>query len=439
MTHSTRFPNLFLLVAFTTDLLTPILISRGLIPDVVRWASHAAILAMVLLIPLRMLTFDHIPAAWWVIIAGSLVGISVAIYRGQGIPTTLWGWWLMFAYPFVGLFCYLQPSWPRSFPRTLLKLCIGILGFQVVIQLGQYLNGVQPGDALAGLFGERGTSSLVLFICLVFCFSLGEWLTSQRWIYLALTTCLGVVSSVLGEMKIFLPAMIALGCVALLIYVLRGKELWKFIPYGLALVLVIFVFVDVYDTVVPGASTSPIKRYITDPKALTSYLSISNRLVSGENYYVDIGRNSAIVYGWKQIAGDPIALLFGQGLGVRSESRSLGIVGTGLAEGSLGINAGTSMLVLMQEMGFVGLAVFAGFTVTVIAILYRSAKKEPGAEINSLRYGLILFSLLWPIWLWYALVLSFRVPMLLYWGTLGYVWSDSRRNHSLSNSPPINT
>jgi hypothetical protein len=40
-----------------------------------------------------------------------------------------------------------------------------------------------------------------------------------------------------------------------------------------------------------------------------------------------------------------------------------------------------------------------------------------------LRYGLLLFSLFWPVWLWYASVWVMRAPMLLYWMLLGYIFN----------------
>lgn len=43
-----------------------------------------------------------------------------------------------------------------------------------------------------------------------------------------------------------------------------------------------------------------------------------------------------------------------------------------------------------------------------------------------MRYGLILFSLLWPLWLWYGLTWNFRLPMEFYWVILGYVMYEAR-------------
>ena len=65
----------------------------------------------------------------------------------------------------------------------------------------------------------------------------------------------------------------------------------------------------------------------------------------------------------------------------------------------------------------------------VAVVLLRDISRYPQSDGAQLRYALLLFSLLWPIWLWYRAVWAFPVPMLLYWVTLGYVLNDARKRH----------
>jgi hypothetical protein len=57
--------------------------------------------------------------------------------------------------------------------------------------------------------------------------------------------------------------------------------------------------------------------------------------------------------------------------------------------------------------------------------LFRDIVRYPRSPATALRYALLLFSVLWPFWLWYKNPLGSRVPMMLYWFSLGYVFGES--------------
>lgn len=411
--------SVLLISALVADLITPILIWKGILPPYTRWISHAAVAIMIIGAFTRMMVFDHIPRIILLILAISLIGIVVAAFMGQGIAPTIWGWWIMFQFPLVGLFAYLQPYWPKNFPKHLRNFLIGILVLQVAVQIWQYFTGEPPGDNLAGTFGEHGTANLVMFILLVLCVAMGRWLASGDWKPLVLVIVLGSISSVLGEIKLFPFATIALGLLALFFFILKGKKRWRIIPYSLFVALIVWGFIGFYDAVVVSSrGTRPLEAYF-DPQVLASYLGGATRAKTSLGIY-DIGRNYALNYGWNEIRDDPTTLLFGLGLGARGESRTLGIAGVALVGSHLGLTSGTSLLVLMQETGLVGLALFAVFIFWLVLILFKSILVEPHAEQSEIRYALILFSLLWPLWLWYTPVWLFRVPMLIYWALIGY-------------------
>jgi hypothetical protein len=73
------------------------------------------------------------------------------------------------------------------------------------------------------------------------------------------------------------------------------------------------------------------------------------------------------------------------------------------------------------------MAIVGGFLLWVIMSLIRDIRDFPEADGKELRYGLILFTLLWLMWLWYNKAWTLRVPMLLYWIALGYVFNEAHR------------
>ena len=415
------------MVVLMADLLTPFFIWKGIVPPPIRWISSIGVAILAGIAFARMMALDRIPRAVLVIGALSAIGITVALLEGQGLLATAWGWWRMFEFVLVGLFAYLSPHWPRQFPRRLLAFCVGVLGMEVLFQIGQFLTGEPIGDNLAGTFGWHGVGSLAIFIMFVLCLGLGQWLSEGRWKILLIAITLGLISSVLGEIKIFTAAALALSMLAALFFVLRSGQLWKLIPFVVLAGIVVWVFAAGYNAFVSGSSR-PLQQYYLDAESRNAYLNLVRQSVTAPDRF-SIGRNFALKYGWDTILSSPTSTLFGFGLGARGESRSLGIVGVALEQGSLGLSRGTSLLVMMQEMGLFGMIVIGGFILWVAVVLLRDIRRYPQSDGVQLRYALLLFSLLWPIWLWYLTVWTFRVPMLLYWVTLGYVLNDARHRH----------
>ena len=85
-------------------------------------------------------------------------------------------------------------------------------------------------------------------------------------------------------------------------------------------------------------------------------------------------------------------MLFGLGMGSRSESSSLGVVGQGLSSSYYGLSTGSSLTVFLQEFALVGLSLGLIFMMWLVFRLYRDAARNPHSELNTLRYGLLLFS-----------------------------------------------
>lgn len=427
------------ILAVSVDLFTPYLIWIGFLPAELRWGSHAALAAMILVSVFRMLVYNRIPLSFLTILFVSAFWSFVAIGHGQGLASTVWGVWLLFQFPFAYLFMVLQPEPTKRLPEYLRMFFISILGLELLFQLVQFASGVAPGDDLSGLFGRNGTGNLALFDLFACCVFFGHWIMTRRSLSLLAVLFMSLLSSVLGEMKLFPVAVTAIGLMAVVIYAFKYRSPGKMLVYLTLIMITLFVFVSLYNMVIPEAdeSDSSLQSYITNPAKLMNYLNQAQSYAKGEDVYTDIGRGYAVQLGWSSLQRDPITFLFGYGIGTRSESQALGTAGVALTTGYLGMSVGTSLLVMMQEMGVVGLALLAGFIFWTLFTLTRDIHYDSGSPATGLRYALILFSILWPLWLWYAVTWTMRVPMLLYWFSLGYVFAESHLTRNKLIRPSI--
>jgi hypothetical protein len=241
---------------------------------------------------------------------------------------------------------------------------------------------------------------------------------------------MSMLSSVLGEMKLFFVAVTIIGLMAVFLYAIKYRAPGKMLLYLTLIIIILVSFVSIYNMIVPGADKTPIQTYITDPSRSLDYLFFADRYNKGGDIYTNLGRGYAVRLGWISLQKDPVTLFFGYGIGTRSESRTLGTAGVALTTGDFGLSVGTSLLVMMQEMGVVGLAMLAGFLLWIPLALVHDIQMHPESPAVGIRYALILFSILWPVWLWYATTWTMRVPMLLYWFSLGYVFAESRLTRS---------
>ncbi len=412
--------------AVLVDLFTPYLIWKNLLPAPIRWISHAALAAILFLTLIRMLGLNRFPLAFWVSIFIAALWSYVAIAYGQGLVPTIWGVWLLFQFPFVALFMYLQREPPSRLPDYLRTFCLIALGIEAAAQLLQYASGTAPGDDLSGLFGRSGSQSAVIFELFVCCMFFGHWIASRRWVGMAIALALSMLSSVLGEMKIFIPAIAVIALMATILYIRRNHAPGKTVLALVLTVLVMFGFVALYNVTVPSARATPLQTYVTNPTKLLEYLNFSENVVDQGRVYTNMGRFYRVRVGWESLQGDPLKLLFGYGIGTRSESRTLGTAGVALLAGSQGLSVGSSLLVLMQEMGTIGMLLLAGFLSWIILALIHDIRTLPPSQTMGLRYGLLLFTILWPAWLFYSTTWTMRVSMLVYWLALGYVLAQSR-------------
>lgn len=416
--------NWLIVAIFFADLLTPFLIWKDILPSALRWTSDISTFLVVLILFVRMFVFDRFPAGLWFIAALSILGITQATFQGQDILTTLWGWWKTFQFPLIAIYAYLNPHWPAQFPQRLRWFCVGVLLFEVIVQIGQYATGEPVGDSLAGSFGHKGVSQLLLFSAIVVSHTLGYGAVKGDWGLFLGTFALGIVSSVLAENKIFPVATLLLAGLAVCIYLYMGGKFAKLLPYGALLVAGLVLFFIGYNLFVPAAERRPLQQYLLDSETRESYNQRIRESADDASTDYNIGRTFAMEYGWQFITTypDQTVFLLGLGFGARTESTTLGAGGIAFERDGLGMTRGTGMLVLLQEMGFLGVLTIVALMGWLSYQLLVDLKRYPQSEANELRAGILLFTLLWPLWLWYKPVIWARVAMLLYWLAVGYVF-----------------
>lgn len=194
------------------------------------------------------------------------------------------------------------------------------------------------------------------------------------------------------------------------------------------------LYVSLYDSIVPQSGGRSYAAFLA-PENLLRYTTRAERSIVDGAYHYDVGRLYALEYGWDSIRRDATTLLVGMGLGARGESRTLGSAGRALLAGDLALTAGTSSLVIMQELGLFGVVVLFGCLLWLASVLYRGVDQSQSNAVSELCLSLLMFSLLWPIWLSHSAVWYARLPMLLYWIALGYALRSIEFRQPVRSTP----
>lgn len=428
--ESAAIVNLLIIASFAIDLFVPLLSTHRIVPDAVKYLSDILMLAVVFVLFFRIVVFDQFPVGFWLILGISIIGATQAMLQGQDWGVTLWGWWELFQFPLLAIFAFLNRHWPEDFPRKFRQLGVAIIIMQVLIQLVQYATGEPIGDHLAGTFGRHGVSKLLTLLVFVVCLTLGYGVKTGKWRTFLLVFGLGIVSSVLAENKIFPVATFLLAGGAVGVYLFLGGKLAKLAPYAAVLLTGLVLFFIGYNALVPSAERRSLDRYLFDSEARETYNTLL-KPSSNDTTDFEIGRNFALTFAWDFISNhvDPSVFAFGLGIGARTESSALGLVGLAFEQDGLGLTLGTGIMVLLQEMGIMGLVVLGSFIVVVAYHLLKAMWVDPAAPATELRAALLLFTLLWPLWLWYKPVFEHRATMTLYWVALGYVYYEWQQRH----------
>lgn len=421
-----QWPVRLLLIQFAAELFLPFLIMMTPVPGVAGNLLDVFAAGIALITIMYMLASDRIPAVVLVILGITLIWTMVALFEGQSVAATAWGWWKFFMYPFIGLFAYLTIRWPRGFADWYLKFLIGLMAFEVGVQLIQEALGLGFSvDDRAGTFAKNGVGPQNMFNWFVISFALGAWIASRRWKPVVIALVLGLVASLINGTKFFVPSIAILGLATLGLQLIAGGRLKYVFAFGLVFLMLAAAFVPIYNRFIVEVRGGDRLEAYFEPERLEAYLFNDGGGDRDGTY--NLGRMLSLTYGLQLIERDPTTQLFGMGFGTRSSSAGLGIFGIGLENDLYTKASGTGLLTRIQEQGFVGLAVMLLFFFWLMWRFYRDTKVHQDQGLRALEFGLIIFSFLWPLWFWYKNPWASGVMMTLYWVSVGYVFSEIHR------------
>ncbi len=407
---------LFLLEIFTPFLQWPIGLPRMITGGLEGMAAVIVLLALA-----YMMKEDRIPKLVLLILGITFVWGLVSVFEGQSPAAFAWGWWRMFKYPLLGLFAYLFIDDPEDFARWFIRFCVMLLVFQIGVQIVMYAIGYPINDDLAGTFGKKGVMQYTMMLFFVVCMALGHWLGTHDWKWMLAVLVLGLVGSTLSATKFYLFGAVALVAAALFLHLIRGGQIRQLLIIMLLSALAAAIFVPLYNNfLVNQQGLMPIQDYLK-PETLERYLFINEQVGDSGTYY--FGRGMATTYAWQQIQRDVTTTLFGFGLASRSSSTVLGVSGAGLESDLYGGVSTTTLSTWMQEYGLVGMGLFLALIIWASIQLFRFARKSSDPYQAAIAYGLILFTLFWPLWLWYHKAWLAGAMLTLYWVSLGYIFN----------------
>jgi hypothetical protein len=428
-----RFEDIVLLLAFAGELFYPVLSWKLNLPTQLRWVSHFAIVILGAIGLFRSITRSVLPKAiLWATGVIVLWGAIAVLWTWQGITATIWGAYILFRYPLLGLYAYTRPNWNKRLSDTLIYLCTTLLIVNLCIQTIQFLTGEIPGDDLAGFFGAAGVGNLVVYIFFVLSLQFGNWIVRGKWLGLLLTFEVGILASVFGEMKVFFVMAIIVSPVALVINILRNRRVASSVIFASCVILGLIGFGSLYNKYVPQADRTSFAYYL-DWNNLYTYL---NQVVPGNENTYTVGRMTDLVAAWEQIHGNPFNVFFGFGMGSRSASITLGATGAAFSLTDLGVYVGTALATFLGEYGLMGI----GLLTILLAWLFSSLNRTESLSSSqqALAVGLAIFTSTLPFWFFYQSYSNLVLSNLLYWVGLGYILkakSDVRRSHTYWVSP----
>ncbi len=78
----------------------------------------------------------------------------------------------------------------------------------------------------------------------------------------------------------------------------------------------------------------------------------------------------------------------------------------------------------IQEIGVVGMLVFIIICLWMAIKMFQYARRVVDPYRATLAYGLMLFTLFWPLWQWYHKAWTAGVMMTLYWVAIGSIFNQ---------------
>jgi hypothetical protein len=425
-----RFEDSFILLVLVSEVFFPLLNWKLNLPAEVRWVSQFSVLVLDIIGLYRSLKMGNFPKAiLWGIGVLILWGSIGILWSQQGITSTVWGGYMLFLYPLLGLYAYTRPQWEKRLPGWIINLCALLLIINVGIQIIQYVTGEIPGDSLAGFFGANSVGNLAVFIVFTLSLWLGKWIIlGKRTFILIILFGLGIFASVLGEMKIVIVMVVWISIFALFILMIKTRRIGAGLFYVLCLIASLWGFASLYDQLIPQANTTPITYYL-NWNNLYNYL---NRIVPGVASTYTVGRITDLTIAWEQINKTTFNLFLGYGMGSHSVGTTLGVAGNAFGLSDLGVYTGTSLATYLGEYGLVGIMLLAVFLIWLFVKFFYT--NDFSISDRSLAVGLAIYTSSLPIWLFYHNVWSMPVTNIFYWLGVGYILKMKKYSIIIINS-----
>lgn len=426
---SRQWPARVLILIFLSEIIIPLLIYFGA-PGRIDFALEIVTALAVSGTLIHMTATNRVPAGVLLILAVSLVWGLVALFEGQSASATAWGWWKFFQYPILAIYAYDAIRWSPDFGRWLPRFLVALMAFELVLQGLQYVLGEVPGDSLAGSFGNKGVGPQTMFNFLVIALAFGQWAIKRQWRLLVLAVAFGLFSSMLNVTKVYIPFVGLVGVLAMVMYLVRGGQFRQLFLILLVFGVLAAAAVPIFNQFIATQRGLPTLQEYLQPEKIDRYLFTDGDGDNDGKY--NLGRGLSVTYAWQILQRDMTTTLFGMGIGSRSSSTGLGILGVGLQADLYGGASGTGMLIMLQEFGVVGVATFVLFTLWMSFVWFRDMQRNDDDDLKALQFGMILYTLLWLVWLWYQKPWSFGVMMTTYWVTAGYIFNRMREHRRSS-------
>jgi len=421
-----------IIAALLTEIFSPILIWKAGLPSAFRWISAGSVFLVIVIGLIQMLRRNKVPWVLILVLALILIGVVQAFTNGGSPTSILWGIWQMFKYPLLGIIVSQQEDFSSELTKKVYLWGFLLLMVQIIVQLLQYIFGETDPDQLAGTFSQYrwgGTTPLVLVLIFISCLFLCRWIVSNKSMSVIIVFLLASFSSVLGELKIFFPVYFSIVIISLIFLIIYKK--WRKIFSLLILVGLFFCTLQLLQNKPINTNLTfdvnnafDYSRYL-DPEVFYKYFNTTQQWSSDAGFTP--GRNYYITQVVRIISHDPVTLWFGMGIGAQSESKTLGTVGSAIQQGDLGNVSGTSLTVLLGEYGILGIISFALSVILILINLAALSRSSNSPNHLGLINALFVFSLFWPIWVWYSSSWILGAPMIIYWTLLGYIFQQQNK------------
>jgi len=422
-------------ISLSCDLIFPFFIWKYNFPIILKSIPYLLCLIIVLQVIFRRVFISiKLTGSFLIILLISIQGIIVSFLNSQNVYIIIYAWFVLFRGPLIAYYFKDQYKFGNDYVKILIQILLMIIIFELCFQLYEYLEGSFNMDQRGGSLGEWSTQYLIILEILCLSIMIGFALFKGKYLLLTVSSILVSFSSLLGEMKLFPYAIFIMAILSIIIYVILNRKesktkIFRTVGiFSLIMIVPLFIYLSLYNKfILPTAGKTFVE--ISAPKFIKQQETSVQKDTQG-NY--DVGRTTGIIYVFNQIKTNPVTMIFGEGIGSRSESKSLHILGKSLEKGAITGLTRSSLIIIFSELGIIGILLLFFSMINVIFKLFKMLLHNIQIETACLIFGLLIFTILAPVWLWYGTSWTYPLVLYLYWINIGYIFN--RYNTSKMNT-----